>query len=102
RHTRSKRDWSSDVCSSDLGAVLWKLARGKLREERAVMATLAALIMLSVLLAGAGTGLITRLAGSGGALLERADAPHLAQLHTGSVDVAAIAEFAADHPEITA
>src|SRR5699024_12094787 len=21
RHTRSKRDWSSDVCSSDLGAV---------------------------------------------------------------------------------
>src|SRR5699024_972676 len=66
------------------------------------MATLAALIMLSVLLAGAGTGLITRLAGSGGALLERADAPHLAQLHTGSVDVAAIAEFAADHPEITA
>lgn len=82
--------------------MLWKLARGKLREERAVMATLAALIMLSVLLAGAGTGLITRLAGSGGALLERADAPHLAQLHTGSVDVAAIAEFAADHPEITA
>src|SRR5699024_11799179 len=22
RHTRSKRDWSSDVCSSDLGAAL--------------------------------------------------------------------------------
>src|SRR5699024_11699894 len=22
RHTRSKRDWSSDVCSSDLGAML--------------------------------------------------------------------------------
>src|SRR5699024_11803092 len=23
RHTRSKRDWSSDVCSSDLGADQW-------------------------------------------------------------------------------
>src|SRR6266513_3372127 len=23
RHTRSKRDWSSDVCSSDLGGVLF-------------------------------------------------------------------------------
>src|SRR5699024_7696275 len=23
RHTRSKRDWSSDVCSSDLGAPAW-------------------------------------------------------------------------------
>src|SRR5699024_7957911 len=25
RHTRSKRDWSSDVCSSDLGAVFMRL-----------------------------------------------------------------------------
>src|SRR5699024_11813682 len=24
RHTRSKRDWSSDVCSSDLGGVYYK------------------------------------------------------------------------------
>src|SRR5579885_2609846 len=23
RHTRSKRDWSSDVCSSDLGTMFW-------------------------------------------------------------------------------
>src|SRR5699024_11985649 len=27
RHTRSKRDWSSDVCSSDLGALLYSLSR---------------------------------------------------------------------------
>src|SRR5699024_11790773 len=27
RHTRSKRDWSSDVCSSDLVDVVGKLAR---------------------------------------------------------------------------
>src|SRR5699024_12151899 len=26
RHTRSKRDWSSDVCSSDLASILWKSA----------------------------------------------------------------------------
>src|SRR5438067_11310226 len=25
RHTRSKRDWSSDVCSSDLVVVRWRL-----------------------------------------------------------------------------
>src|SRR5207249_9221479 len=31
RHTRSKRDWSSDVCSSDLGEFLEAgLVRGKL------------------------------------------------------------------------
>ena len=78
------------------------MARGKLREERAVMTTLAGLIMLSVLLACAGTGLITRLVGSGDALIERADAPHLAQLHTGDVDVDEITEFAAERPEITA
>src|SRR5699024_11321595 len=31
RHTRSKRDWSSDVCSSDLGRALLiaRLRRGK-------------------------------------------------------------------------
>src|SRR5216683_6966534 len=27
RHTRSDRDWSSDVCSSDLGAAVGALAR---------------------------------------------------------------------------
>src|SRR5699024_11995251 len=27
RHTRSKRDWSSDVCSSDLNDTAFKLAR---------------------------------------------------------------------------
>src|SRR5699024_11773400 len=27
RHTRSKRDWSSDVCSSDLGVSLWMECR---------------------------------------------------------------------------
>lgn len=76
------------------------MARGKLREERAVMTTLAGLMMLSVLLACA--ALITRLVGSGDALIERAVAPHLAQLHSGEVDDREITEFTAAHPEITA
>lgn len=66
------------------------------------MATLAGLMMLSVLLACAGTGLITRLAGSGDSLLERADAPHLVQMHSGAVDVDEIGDFAADRPEVDA
>lgn len=66
------------------------------------MTTLAGLIMLSVLLAGAGAGLITRLMGSGDTLIDRADAPHLAQLHSGGVDLAEIDAFVADHPRIIA
>src|SRR5699024_11346539 len=42
RHTRSKRDWSSDVCSSDLSRYIlqYKLARGKgapLEEQIAIL-----------------------------------------------------------------
>src|SRR5437868_10699595 len=36
RHTRSKRDWSSDVCSSDLVAVREPAAVEPSREEAAV------------------------------------------------------------------
>lgn len=82
--------------------MLWQMARGKLREERAVMTTLAGLILLSVLLACAGTGLITRLVGSGDSLLARADAPHLAQLTSGHVDAGAIDAFSGERPEVTA
>src|SRR5207249_8748658 len=34
RHTRSKRDWSSDVCSSDLGRRRCAHLRGGLERER--------------------------------------------------------------------
>src|SRR5699024_12118724 len=35
RHTRSKRDWSSDVCSSDLGiATVWTLVIFKQEENK--------------------------------------------------------------------
>src|SRR5699024_11365884 len=32
RHTRSKRDWSSDVCSSDLPAETWCRSSGRLED----------------------------------------------------------------------
>src|SRR5207249_9182060 len=34
RHTRSKRDWSSDVCSSDLSSPSFRLRRGDERASR--------------------------------------------------------------------
>src|SRR5699024_11866736 len=33
RHTRSKRDWSSDVCSSDLGLLVNREVSGTAREQ---------------------------------------------------------------------
>src|SRR5438874_11852084 len=36
RHTRSLRDWSSDVCSSDLAMVRARLARPQHYEERSI------------------------------------------------------------------
>src|SRR5699024_11294686 len=35
RHTRSKRDWSSDVCSSDL--VEWKKQTTKYRQKQMIL-----------------------------------------------------------------
>src|SRR5699024_11798341 len=37
RHTRSRRDWSSDVCSSDLAAALARITRAILNDENAVL-----------------------------------------------------------------
>src|SRR5699024_12018086 len=44
RHTRSKRDWSSDVCSSDLGSMLLGLATPT--EAAAVGAVVASVIAI--------------------------------------------------------
>src|SRR5216683_8157666 len=37
RHTRSDRDWSSDVCSSDLGLASWRTAYKRLAIGRMLM-----------------------------------------------------------------
>src|SRR5699024_12523082 len=61
--------------------MLLRMAIATLRGERAVAATLVGLLLLSALLACAGTALLARLAGAGETLLDRADAPHLVQMH---------------------
>ena len=82
--------------------MLLRMAIATLRGERAVAATLVGLLLLSALLACAGTALMARLAGAGETLLDRADAPHLVQMHSGEVDADEVAEFARDRPEVTA
>ena len=82
--------------------MLLRMAIATLRGERAVAATLVGLLLLSALLACAGTALLARLAGAGETLLDRADAPHLVQMHSGEVDADEVAEFARDRPEVTA
>src|SRR5699024_11490236 len=55
RHTRSKRDWSSDVCSSDLPDVAGILTPGQVAGlQIAGQRGLARLLMLSLLAAGVG------------------------------------------------
>lgn len=82
--------------------MLVRMAAGMLRRDRAVALTLAGLLALSALLACAGAGLMARLVGAGDALLDRADAPHLVQMHTGDLDPAAIDAFAASQDAVTA
>ena len=82
--------------------MLLRMAIATLRGERAVAATLVGLLLLSALLACAGTALMARLAGAGETLLDRADAPHLVQMHSGEVDVDEVEEFARGRPEVTA
>jgi hypothetical protein len=45
-------------------------------------------MMLSVVLATASAGTLTRLIGASSALMDRAEAPHVAQLHVGPYDQA--------------
>src|SRR5690606_40952424 len=46
RHTRFSRDWSSDVCSSDLTSVLLMVASGPIGVSVAVLWLLSRLIVL--------------------------------------------------------
>ncbi|MFC7463748.1 ABC transporter permease [Brachybacterium sp. GCM10030252] len=74
----------------------------RLRRDAAVTATLTVLLALAVLCAVAAAGLMARLAGASTALLDQADAPHLAQMHAGELDAGAVDAFAAERPEVTA
>jgi putative ABC transport system permease protein len=68
--------------------------------NRGVTVVLVVLMMLSVLLATASAGTLTRLFGGAGRLMDRADAPHVVQMHAGPYDAQEIDRWAADRPEV--
>lgn len=82
--------------------MLIRMALGTLRADRAVLAVLGALLLLVAVLACTGAALMARLVGAGDSLLERAEAPHLVQMHAGEVDEAEIARFADARPQVIA
>src|SRR5699024_11449022 len=49
RHTRSKRDWSSDVCSSDLGVISCSVLKEIVTANPTFLTFAAAFMILSVL-----------------------------------------------------
>jgi putative ABC transport system permease protein len=66
----------------------------------AVTVVLVVLMMLSVLLATASAGTLTRLLGAASRLMDRADAPHVVQMHAGTYDAAELDRWAAEQPEV--
>src|SRR5438067_4199075 len=62
RHTRSKRDWSSDVCSSDLGIIAFKMFPHLANSDHAYLALVKELIptgLKGLLLAGMAAALMS-------------------------------------------
>ena len=68
--------------------------------NRAVTSVLVLLMMLSVVLATASAGTLVRLIGASGSLMDRADAPHVAQLHAGGFDEQVVDRWVAGRPEV--
>lgn len=83
------------------GLVLYSrmLARDVAR-NRVVTGLLVVLMMLSVVLATASAGTLTRLIGASSSLMDRADAPHVAQLHVGPYEQDALDRWAGGRPEV--
>ncbi|MGY5764513.1 FtsX-like permease family protein [Brachybacterium sp. DNPG3] len=85
--------------------MLPRLAVAGLRRDLTATVVLGILMIASVMLAATGAGLLTRLAGSSDRLLDHADAPDLAQMHTGELDDAqgaALRAFVDERPGILA
>jgi putative ABC transport system permease protein len=75
------------------------LARDAAR-NRVVTGLLVVLMMLSVVLATASAATLVRLIGASSSVMARADAPHVAQLHVGPYDQAALDRWVAGRPEV--
>ena len=83
-----------------MSAVYARMVARDFRRNRTVTVLLVVLMMLSVLLATASAGTLTRLFGASSALMDRAQAPHVAQLHVGDYDAAAVDRWVASRPEV--
>jgi putative ABC transport system permease protein len=70
--------------------------------NRSVTVVLVVLMMLSVLLATASTGTLVRLIGASSNLMERADAPHVVQMHAGEVDEQQLERWVAQRSDVAA
>lgn len=68
--------------------------------NRSITAILVVLMMVSVVLATASAGTMTRLIGASGRLMSEAQAPHVAQLHVGSYDQQEVDRWVASRPEV--
>jgi putative ABC transport system permease protein len=73
---------------------------GDVARNRVVTALLVVLMTLSVVLATASAGTLTRLIGASSSLMARAGAPHVAQLHIGPYDQDAVDRWAAGRVEV--
>lgn len=71
-----------------------------LRKNKGVNIALAVVLILSAFLMATGSMVMERLVGSINQLFEQAKPPHFLQMHKGEYDEAALARFAAQHPEI--
>lgn len=78
--------------------MVWRDVRSRPVET----ASLLVLIAVSVLLAVTSAGLLQSVSGASDRLLDRADAPDVVQMHTGTVDLDAIATWAADREDVVA
>ena len=70
------------------------------RRNRSVTLVLVLLMMLAVVLATASTGTLVRLGGASSSLMARADAPDVAQLHSGPYDQGEVDAWVAGRPEV--
>jgi putative ABC transport system permease protein len=68
--------------------------------NRSITALLVVLMGLAVLLATASAGTLVRLVGASGDLMQRADAPHVVQMHAGSVDQQQVDRWVAGRSDV--
>lgn len=81
-----------------LARMVWR----EVRTRPGIPAALMALITVSVLLATASAGLLATVGGAADRLLERADSPHVVQMHAGELDQAEIDAWTAGRRDVTA